>query len=265
MTDETTPDDTTPAASAGPAESAASAESPEGAADAAAARREAMATVEAMLYAAGKAVAVEKLVEASELAETAVRAALDDLAEDLDRPGRGVKLDRVGDGVRLVSRLDYDYPIRRLLGLDGKTKLSMAALESLAIIAYRQPITAPEVSELRGVNSSSSIRTLLDRKLVTTAGRKEVVGTPFLYKTTKEFLVHFGLTGLGELPKPEELEAIYGIEPAVPEAQQTELFPGEEPAADAPPEAFAEADGAARPDAVAADEPTPSPGPEVEG
>ena len=88
----------------------------------------------------------------------------------------------------------------------------MAALETLAIVAYRQPVTGPEVAELRSVNSSSSIRTLLDRKLITTAGRKEVVGTPFLYKTTKEFLVHFGLKGLGDLPKPEELEAIYGLE-----------------------------------------------------
>ena len=117
------------------------------------------------------------------------------------RDGRGVRLDRVAGGVRLVTRPEYDYPVRRLLGLDGKTKLSMAALETLAIVAYRQPVTAPEIAELRSVNSSSSIRTLLDRKLITTAGRKEVVGTPFLYKTTKEFLVHFGLKGLADLPE----------------------------------------------------------------
>src|SRR6185503_18181855 len=121
-----------------------------------------------------------------------------------------------------------DEPVRTLLGMDGKTKLTMAALETLAIIAYRQPVTAPEVAELRGVNSSSSIRTLLDRKLITTAGRKEVVGTPFLYRTTKEFLVHFGLSEISELPKPEELEALYGIETgAAPDATQTELFPPE--------------------------------------
>ncbi len=100
----------------------------------------------------------------------------------------------------------------------------MAALETLAIVAYRQPVTGPEVAELRGVNSSSSIRTLLDRKLITTAGRKEVVGTPFLYKTTKEFLVHFGLKGLTDLPKPEELEAIYGLEAPKPDPAQVELF-----------------------------------------
>ena len=108
---------------------------------------------------------------------------------------------------------------------DGRTKLSMAGLETLAIIAYRQPITAPEIAELRGVTSASSVRTLLDKKLITTAGRKPVVGTPFLYKTTKEFLVHFGLSDLSELPKPEELEALYGIEAGGPDPAQTELFP----------------------------------------
>jgi segregation and condensation protein B len=114
--------------------------------------------------------------------------------------------------------------------MEGRTKLSMPSLETLAIVAYRQPVTAPEISELRGVNSASSIRTLLDKRLITTAGRKPVVGTPFLYKTTKEFLVHFGLSELTELPKPEELEALYGIEtPGAPDPAQTELFPADEP------------------------------------
>ncbi|MEO6326566.1 MAG: SMC-Scp complex subunit ScpB [Thermoanaerobaculia bacterium] len=185
----------------------------------------AVAAVEAMLYASGKPAPIERLAEAAELSVENVEAALTILARLCDDPGRGVRLDRVAGGVRLVSRPEFDYPVRRLLGLDGKNKLSMAALETLAIMAYRQPVTAPEVAELRGVNSASSIRTLLDRKLITTAGRKEVVGTPFLYKTTKEFLVHFGLTDLKELPKPEELESLYGIEtPGVPDPSQTELF-----------------------------------------
>jgi segregation and condensation protein B len=190
-----------------------------------AATHAAVAAVEAMLYASGKPAPVERLAEAAELSVEDVEAALQILARLCDNPGRGVRLDRVAGGVRLVSRPEFDYPVRRLLGLDGKNKLSMAALETLAIMAYRQPVTAPEVAELRGVNSASSIRTLLDRKLITTAGRKEVVGTPFLYKTTKEFLVHFGLTDLKELPKPEELESLYGIEAsATPDPSQTELF-----------------------------------------
>ncbi|HYN40382.1 MAG TPA: SMC-Scp complex subunit ScpB, partial [Thermoanaerobaculia bacterium] len=160
---------------------------------------EALPLVEALLFAASKPVSLEKLAEAAELPETVLAEAVDALEAACTAAGRGVRLDRVAGGVRLVTRPEYDYPVRRLLGLDGRTKLSMAALETLAIVAYRQPVTGPEVAELRSVNSSSSIRTLLDRKLITTAGRKEVVGTPFLYKTTKEFLVHFGLKGLGDL------------------------------------------------------------------
>ncbi len=189
---------------------------------------EALATVEAMLFAAGRLVTIERLAEAAELPAAVVTAALERLDQATSAAGRGIRLDRAAGGVRFVSRNDFDYPVRRLLGIDGKTKLSIAALETLAIIAYRQPVTGPEITELRGVNSSSSIRTLLDRKLITTAGRKEVVGTPFLYKTTKEFMVHFGLSNLGDLPKPEELEAIYGIDPPhPPEPAQTELFPGD--------------------------------------
>ena len=185
---------------------------------------EALPLVEALLFAASKPVPLDKLAEAAELPEEVVSAAVAALEAACAAPGRGVRLDRVAGGVRLVTRPEYDYPVRRLLGLDGRTKLSMAALETLAIVAYRQPVTGPEIAELRSVNSSSSIRTLLDRKLITTAGRKEVVGTPFLYKTTKEFMVHFGLQGLGDLPKPEELEAIYGLDAPKTDPAQTELF-----------------------------------------
>ena len=185
---------------------------------------EALPLVEALLFAASKPVSLDKLAEAAELPEEVVSAAVAALEDACAAAGRGVRLDRVAGGVRLVTRPEYDYPVRRLLGLDGRTKLSMAALETLAIVAYRQPVTGPEIAELRSVNSSSSIRTLLDRKLITTAGRKEVVGTPFLYKTTKEFMVHFGLQGLGDLPKPEELEAIYGLDAPKTDPAQTELF-----------------------------------------
>ncbi|HEY6931613.1 MAG TPA: SMC-Scp complex subunit ScpB, partial [Thermoanaerobaculia bacterium] len=87
-----------------------------------------------------------------------------------------------------------------------RSRLSLAALETLAIIAYRQPITLPEIQDLRGVNSAAVIKTLFEKKLITTAGRKPVVGTPFLYRTTNEFLIRFGLNNLDELPKPEEIE-----------------------------------------------------------
>ncbi len=188
-----------------------------------------VALVEALLFASGKPATPEKLAEAAEIPLAEVEAALAEIARLCEAERRGVTLDRVAGGVRFVARNEFDIPIRRLLGMDGRTKLSMASLETLAIVAYRQPITAPEIADLRGVNSASSIRTLLDRKLITTAGRKPVVGTPFLYKTTHEFLVHFGLGEVSELPKPEELEALYGGETtAAPDPSQTELFPSEE-------------------------------------
>jgi segregation and condensation protein B len=184
-----------------------------------------VALVEALLFASGKPASVERLAEASELTPAEVESALDVLERALEGEPRGIRVDRVAGGARLVSRNEFDVPVRKLLGLEGKNKLSMASLETLSIIAYRQPVTAPEIAELRGVNSASSLRTLLDKKLITTAGRKEVVGTPFLYKTTKEFLVHFGLDDVQDLPKPEDLDALYGVET---NTSQTELFPGEE-------------------------------------
>ena len=184
-----------------------------------------VALVEALLFASGKPASVERLAEASELTPAEVEAALEVLERALEADARGVRMDRVAGGARLVSRNEFDLPVRKLLGLEGRNKLSMASLETLSIIAYRQPVTAPEIAELRGVNSASSLRTLLDKKLITTAGRKEVVGTPFLYKTTKEFLVHFGLDDVKDLPKPEDLDALYGVET---NTSQTELFPERE-------------------------------------
>ena len=185
-----------------------------------------VALLEALLFAAGKAVALDRLAEASELGKAELEAALESLERLCEAEGRGVRLDRVAGGARLVSRNEFDAPIRALLGLEGRTRLSMASLETLSIIAYRQPVTAPEIADLRGVNSASSLRTLLDKKLITTAGRKEVVGTPFLYRTTKEFLVHFGLDDVHDLPKPEDLDALYGVET---NTAQSELFPEEPP------------------------------------
>ncbi len=100
--------------------------------------------------------------------------------------------------------------LRRFFDVSGGTKLSMAALETLAIIAYRQPITGPEIQELRGVNPAGVLKTLLERRLVRITGRKEVVGKPFLYGTTREFLVHFGLNSLKDLPPLEEFEETFG-------------------------------------------------------
>jgi segregation and condensation protein B len=112
----------------------------------------------------------------------------------------------VAGGWRYVTRPEFDSLLRKFHEVTERSRLSLAALETLAIIAYRQPITLPEIQEIRGVNSSSVLTTLLEKKLVTTAGRKSVVGTPFLYRTTRDFLVRFGLNELEDLPKPEELD-----------------------------------------------------------
>jgi segregation and condensation protein B len=117
-----------------------------------------------------------------------------------------VRLERVAGGWRYVTRPEFDSLLRKYHEVSERSRLSLAALETLAIIAYRQPITLPEIQDIRGVNSSSVLTTLLEKKLVTTAGRKAVVGTPFLYRTTREFLVRFGLNELEDLPKPEELD-----------------------------------------------------------
>jgi segregation and condensation protein B len=128
------------------------------------------------------------------------------MADRTNAESRGIRLEAVGGGWRFVTRPEYDGLLRRYFEVSERSRLSLAALETLAIIAYRQPITAPEISELRGVNSSAVLKTLFDKKLITTAGKKPVVGTPFFYKTTKEFLVRFGLNDLAELPKPEEID-----------------------------------------------------------
>ncbi len=156
-----------------------------------------------LLRAAGQGVGAAEVLEAT---PEAVAAALASLAEEAETPTRGIRLESVAGGWRYVTRPEFDSLLRKFHEVTERSRLSLAALETLAIIAYRQPITMPEIQEIRGVNSSSVLTTLLEKKLVTTAGRKPVVGTPFLYRTTREFLVRFGLNELDDLPKPEELD-----------------------------------------------------------
>jgi segregation and condensation protein B len=124
--------------------------------------------------------------------------------------GRGVRAEEVAGGLRIVTRPEVHAYLRRLFDLSGRNRLSMAALETLAIVAYRQPITGPEIQELRSVNPSGVLKTLLERRLVRIAGRKMVVGKPFLYATTRDFLIHFGLRSLEDLPPLEEFEELLG-------------------------------------------------------
>lgn len=153
--------------------------------------------VESLLFVAGEPVTVAQLARALEALPDAVEAALEQLARSHDR---GVRLQRLGDRVQLVSAPEAAAAIERFLGLPSSSRLSAAALEVLAIIAYRQPITRAQVDAVRGVDSGGVIRALLARDLIVEAGRLETVGRPILYATTEQFLRQFGLAALADLP-----------------------------------------------------------------
>jgi segregation and condensation protein B len=168
--------------------------------------RESLAALcEAVLAVAGEPVPVETLVEVAGMGTTVadIEAALQLVGERHRQAGSGLMLEKVAGGFRLATRPEHEGALRAFLGVQARSRLSQAALETLAIVAYRQPVTLPEINFLRGVNSAGVMRTLLERKLVRVAGRKQVVGTPLLYRTTNEFMTHFGIADLSELPDPE--------------------------------------------------------------
>ena len=138
--------------------------------------------------------------------------ALEEIREDYARDGRGLQLIEVAGGYQITTRPEYNDWIRELIDPKAPTRLSIQALETLAVIAYKQPATLPEIIELRGVKSGGVLKTLLEKRLIRIVGRKEVVGRPILYGTTKEFLLHFGLKDLAELPKIEEFAEVHGEE-----------------------------------------------------
>lgn len=169
------------------------------------------AAIEAVLFVSNEPVSVDSLAEAfSEDGREAVLAQLDEIKRALEANVGGFMLEQTAGGWRFASRPEHEHVLKKYFAKKGEKRLSIGALETLAIIAYRQPVTAPEVSELRGVNSNAVIRTLLERRMIRVAGRKNVVGSPFLYRTTKEFLVHFGLNDIQDLPRLEEFGDLIG-------------------------------------------------------
>jgi segregation and condensation protein B len=140
-----------------------------------------------------------------------LRKVLDELMAELDKGDRGVEIREIAGGYRMATKPEYHDAIRSFVkSLKPPMKLSLQALETLAVVAYKQPVTGPEISEIRGVETAGVLGSLLARKLITTAGRKQVIGRPILYKTTKEFLLRFGLKDLNELPSIEEFEKMAG-------------------------------------------------------
>jgi segregation and condensation protein B len=156
-----------------------------------------------------------------------VKAALEELKRDYDRPG-GLQLVEVAGGYQIVTRPDLHEWVRRLFHERSTQKLSVQALETLAVIAYKQPITALEITEVRGVNTSGVLNTLLERHLIKIVGRKQVVGRPFMYATTKEFLIRFGLNDLSDLPKVEDMAEALGIEGGAPPMLVERTVPDEQ-------------------------------------
>jgi segregation and condensation protein B len=142
-----------------------------------------------------------------------VQASLEALLHEYADGQGGLELVEVAGGYQIVTRPQLSEWVRRLFHERKSQKLSVAALETLAVIAYKQPVTAPEITEIRGVNAAGVVATLLERRLIKIAGRKQVVGRPFLYATTREFLIRFGLKDLNDLPKMEDMADVLGFEP----------------------------------------------------
>src|SRR5579862_1536232 len=192
------------------------------------------AQLEAIIYAAETPIPLEQMIQLVKESVTAagaaddveiksrVRSSLEELIAEYGGPDHGIEVRQVAGGYRMSTKPEQHEVVRAFAkSLKPPIRLSLPALETLAVIAYKQPVTVPEISDIRGVDSGGVIGTLLDRKLITTAGRKQVIGRPILYKTTKEFLMRFGLKDVNELPSMEEFEKL------VAESFQEELIPAE--------------------------------------
>jgi segregation and condensation protein B len=167
------------------------------------------ALLEAVIYVLNEPMPAAQIAQGLERPVDQIEPLLRELVEDTSLAGRGVFIREVAGGWQMATKAEHHEVIRNFVkNLKQPLKLSQAALETLAVIAYKQPITAPEIIEIRGVQGAGVLKTLLDRKMITTAGRKNVVGKPILYKTTKDFLTQFGLKDLNELPTLKEFEEI---------------------------------------------------------
>jgi segregation and condensation protein B len=177
------------------------------------------ALLEAIVYLAKEPVSLDAIHKAlPEVDRSELQQALRELIERHRAPEHGIEIREVADGYRISTKPEHHEVLKHFVKSQiPPTRLSLAALETLAVIAYRQPVTIPEIQEIRGVHASGVIKTLLDKKFVTSAGRKDVLGRPILYKTTKEFLVHFGLKDLGDLPTMEEFEELIKTQSATEE------------------------------------------------
>src|SRR5438445_1745604 len=198
-----------------------------------AAGAELKAVIEAIVYVVEEPVLVAQIAEALGEPRERVEKLIAELAAEFEQPGHGIAIREVAGGYKIATKPEHHERVRTFVkSLRPPLKLSLPALETVAVIAYKQPVTAPEILEIRGVQGVGVLKTLLDRKLITTAGRKNVIGKPMLYKTTKEFMIQFGLKDLSELPTLKEFEEIKRLamadEPAESTAASSEETPAQE-------------------------------------
>lgn len=170
------------------------------------------AIIEALIFVSEEPLSAKVIADVLLEDRGVVEEALVDLAKEFNARNGGLQLREVAGGWQLATRPEYHEHVRAYLKSRPSAKLSIASLETLAVIAYKQPVTVPEILEIRGVQSPSSVKTLLDKKLIVAKGRKETVGRPMMYGTSKEFLLQFGLKDLGELPSMEDFQDLAGGE-----------------------------------------------------
>ncbi len=193
------------------------------------------AVIEAIIYVAPEPVSLEAILRALEGEERErIKAKLQELTDDFQGAQHGIQIRPIAGGYKFSSKAEHHEVLRRFVkGLKPPIRLSKPALETLAVIAYKQPVTLPEIDEIRGVDCSGVIHTLLEKKLVVTSGRKEAVGRPILYRTSRDFLVHFGLNDVNELPSLREFEELarQALGPELEAASQPEKSESPSPAA----------------------------------
>ncbi len=183
--------------------------------------------LEAIIYLAKEPVPVEAICKAlPDVGRAEIEEKIKDLTERYRAAEHGIEVREVAGGLKFSTKPEHHEVLKHFIKSQiPPTRLSLAALETLAVIAYKQPVTVPEIQDIRGVQGAGVIKTLLDKKFISAAGRKEVLGRPILYKTTREFLVHFGLKDLSDLPSMEEFEELIKTQAAAEEAapEQAEL------------------------------------------
>jgi segregation and condensation protein B len=162
--------------------------------------------VEALIFVSDEPISVRTMADVLDEDRASIQAAVDALKEEYDARESGLQIREIAGGWQLSTRTELHEHIRRFLKTRPSAKLSLASLETLAVIAYKQPVTVPEILEIRGVQSASAIKTLLEKRLIVTKGHKETVGRPMQYGTSKDFLIQFGLRDLSELPSIEDFE-----------------------------------------------------------